>query len=217
MGGFQLRITIFIVCLISFASLFGSEQKAPGEDPVTTSLTVAGRQVKVSATERPGELQVLTRGGTDSLLVKLPESAGRITELRACSWSFGTLSGVAVGVETESRNSTATHPLRSYYWATMQWPEVSLPGNSGSQHPQNLELRAVSNFLSDVGDFHITEMANPTDDSIYVVLSQVERLVEKGTRALEEDLAGYLFVHACPVADIPGGLYELRAGYKPPP
>lgn len=205
---------MLIVCVMPIVFLIAEEQEVRVNSTVATSVTVDGRHVQFLTTKRPREIQVVTNGEAETLLVELPDGAGNITELRACTWSWGRYPGVAIAVETESRNSTATQPRRSYYWATMRWPEESLPGRSDPQQPPKLELTAVSQFLSDVGDCDITEMGNPGGDTIYVVLSQVDRLLKQGNNFLNEDLTGYLFVHYCPVFDISGALYELRAVHK---
>ena len=75
--------------------------------------TLDGRQLTVSATDRPGEIEVMSEG--DWLPVaRLPKNL-RITELRACKWEQGGLPpGLAVAIE-----ALLSDQRHVYFWATL--------------------------------------------------------------------------------------------------
>jgi hypothetical protein len=155
------------------------------------STTVLDVEVIAIATEDAREVRLSVPGGADHTTIILPDSAGRITELRIGPWvSFG----VAVVVEATNEETKET----SYHWATANViaREKRVGRPTGAQ------------FLKSKVNYDMGCLINPESDSIYMVLSRHQRA------SGGQSVSGYVFIHNCPVGTTSGSVIPFEASQR---
>ncbi len=200
-GSSQVTMTVVALCLFAVWHIIAAAPaEEPRSQPDTTksfatepldNVEIQGRLVRIATSDVSGELLVTLDGAPDPLRVALPEDAGEITELSADTWLRD---GLVIAVEaTPEKEGDASE--RSYHWVTLD----ADPEQEGA-----LKLKATAQFHRGPTDYHLVGVrSDDWSDLICVYLADLNTLGDHKP-------AGLMFVHGCPIAPVPGALYEME-------
>ncbi len=155
------------------------------------SVAVGDLEVLATTTGDAREVRLSVSGGDGNATMTLPESAGRITELRMCPWM-----NVGVAVAVEATNEVTKDV--SYHWATA-WVD---------RKARRVGDPTGAEFLRSKINYDMGSLINPGSDSIYTVLSRYQR------NNPGQGVDGYVFIHGCPVGPSRGSVIPFEASQR---
>ncbi len=182
-------LSMFAICAVAAPV---AEERPETPAGLSDTIEIDGQRIRVSPSAKRGEVLIVQDDARAPLRVALPRDAGEITEIRANSWIDN---GMVIAIET-TKARQENPPERSYYWLTL------LPK---SQQERKLTVQAVAKFHTGTTNFDIVGVRTSAGwgDLVYVILIDPAHLTDLKP-------AGLMFVHPCPIAPVPGALYDLQ-------